>query len=199
MLRLLGRATSGNVQKVVWALEEMGLDYEREDYGRQFGNTGGDYLQLNPMGKVPTLIDGETVVWESNTILRYLANTNGGKFYPADPVKRAWVERWMDWQLASVNGPYVSVFKDSKKEPGERSPSFEADAKELSGLMRILNDAIEPAGFLPEEGLTLADLCLGPIVNRCLNFPIDTEGLDTLAAWRDAMAERPAFGKGVIG
>ncbi|MGH6882827.1 MAG: glutathione S-transferase N-terminal domain-containing protein, partial [Hypericibacter sp.] len=85
MLKVLGRGTSGNVQKVVWLLEELALPYTREDYGRQFNNTGGDYLKLNPNGKVPTLDDNGTIVWESNTILRYLANKNGGKFYPSDP------------------------------------------------------------------------------------------------------------------
>src|SRR3546814_6697861 len=71
MLRVLGRGTSGNVQKVVWLLEEMGQSYSREDYGRQFGNTAdAAYLALNPSGKVPTLVDGDVVVWESNSILR---------------------------------------------------------------------------------------------------------------------------------
>ncbi len=78
MIRLLGRATSGNVQKVLFMLEELGTPYSREDYGRQFSNTGtAEYLAMNPAGKVPTLVDGETVVWESNTILRYLAATQG--------------------------------------------------------------------------------------------------------------------------
>jgi len=199
MLKLLGRATSGNVQKVAWALEEMGLDYEREDYGRQFGNTGGDYLQLNPNGKVPTLIDGDTVVWESNAILRYLANSNGGSLYPADPAKRARVDQWMDWQISTLNTPYVAVFKASKLEPGERGADFDATAKELRALLGMVEAAIEPAGFLPEEGLTLADICFGPIVKRCLAFPIDTGGLDKMAAWHGAMAARPAFGKAVIG
>jgi len=78
MIRVLGRATSGNVQKVVWLLEELGLEYAREDYGRQFGNTQEPaYLSLNPNGKVPTLVDGDVVIWESNTILRYLASKIG--------------------------------------------------------------------------------------------------------------------------
>ncbi len=199
MLRLLGRATSGNVQKVLWCLEELGLEYEREDYGRQFGNTGGDYLKLNPNGKVPTLVDGEQVIWESNTILRYLSQTNGGRFYPAEPAKRARVDQWMDWQLASLNAPYVGVFKESKKEPGERAQSFAEDAKALRGLLEILNGAMAPGGILPDEGLTLADICLGPIVKRCLAFPIDTDGLEGLAAWEARLEERPAFAKAVIG
>ena len=88
MIRLLGRKTSGNVQKVLFLLEELGEKYEREDYGRQFGNTTTpEYLKLNPNAKVPTVqVDGLTI-WESNTILRYLAS-RAGRFYPADPGKR---------------------------------------------------------------------------------------------------------------
>lgn len=199
MLRLLGRSTSGNVQKVLWCLEELGLDYEREDYGRQFGNTGGDYLKLNPNGKVPTLVDGETVIWESNTILRYLANSNGGRFYPAEPAQRATVDQWMDWQLSALNAPYLSIFKEAKKPAEERGDSFAAEAKALYGQLEILNAAMTPDGMLPDVGLTLADICLGPIVKRCLAFPIDTEGLDTLAGWVAKIEQRPAFAKAVIG
>lgn len=199
MLRLLGRATSGNVQKVLWALEEFGLNYEREDYGRQFGNTGGDYLALNPNGKVPTLVDGETVIWESNTILRYLSNCNGGRFCPAEAVRRAKMDQWMDWQLASLNSPYVAIFKESKKPEAERGAAFAGDAKSLRDLLVMLNAAMTPDGLLPGDGLTLADICLGPIVKRCLAFPIDTEGLDTLRAWHANLEQRPAFAKAVIG
>src|SRR3569833_896951 len=77
MLRVLGRATSGNVQKVLFFLEETGTPYSREDYGRQFNNTGGDYLKLNPNGKVPTNDEDDLVVWESHTIVRYLASKHG--------------------------------------------------------------------------------------------------------------------------
>jgi glutathione S-transferase len=78
MVKILGRGTSGNVQKVVWLLEELGQAYAREDYGRQFNNTQTEaYLALNPTGKVPTLVDGDVTVWESNTILRYLCNKSG--------------------------------------------------------------------------------------------------------------------------
>jgi glutathione S-transferase len=82
MLRLLGRATSGNVQKVIFGLEELGLDYEREDYGRTFGNTATDaYAAMNPTRKVPTLVDGDLVIWESHTILNpvYLAGFRDAK------------------------------------------------------------------------------------------------------------------------
>jgi glutathione S-transferase len=196
MLRVLGRGTSGNVQKVVWLLEEMGLPYGREDYGRQFGNTAdAAYLKLNPSGKVPTLVDGDVVVWESNTILRYIANRHGTPLYPADPAARSQVERWMDWLLASLNGPYVAIFKESKKAEAERAPSFAADAKELKAQLDLLNGAITGRKFIAGDAMSLADIALGPIVHRCLDFPIDVSGLDNLQAWRTSMASRPAFRK----
>ena len=200
MFRVLGRGTSGNVQKVVWLLEELGQPYSREDYGRQFGNTADPaYLKLNPSGKVPTLVDGDVVVWESNTILRYIANKVGTPLYPADPAGRSQVERWMDWLLASLNGPYVAIFKESKKPENERAPSFAADAKELKGHLDLLNGAMAGRKFVAGGAMSLADIALGPIVHRCLDFPVDVTGLDGLQAWRATMAARPGFKKAVGG
>jgi len=197
MLRVLGRATSGNVQKVIWLLEEIGLPYKREDYGRQFNNTGdAAYLKLNPNGKVPTLVDGDTVVWESNTILRYLCNKQGGHaLYPSDPAGRSQVERWMDWQLASLNNPYLGIFKEAKKPAAERAASWAADAKELKTQLDILEAGMGGQPWLAGPAISLADVCLGPIVHRCLDFPVDLPGLAGLRAWRDMVAARPAFKK----
>ncbi|MGD9741052.1 MAG: glutathione S-transferase family protein [Dongiaceae bacterium] len=193
MLKVLGRKTSGNVQKVIWLLEEIKQPYEREDYGRQFGNTGGDYLRLNPNGKVPTLVDGDVVVWESNTILRYLGNKHGGSFYPADPAARSHVERWMDWQLAALNNPYLAIFRDAKKPAAERSASFAGDAKELDQQLQILDAGIGGSGWIAGSGMSLADICLGPIIARCLDFPIELSALPKLRAWRGQIGQRAAF------
>jgi glutathione S-transferase len=200
MLKVLGRATSGNVQKVLFFLEETGTPYAREDYGRQFNNTGGDYLKLNPNGKVPTVVDGETVIWESHTILRYLA-TKGGKteLYPTDAAARTQVERWMDWLLASVNYQYVQVFKDSKKADNERAPTFAADAKELGAQLEILDKAIAGRSFIAGNSLTLADIAMGPIMHRCLDFPIELPALTNLRAWRDKLKEKASFKKATAG
>jgi glutathione S-transferase len=200
MLRVLGRATSGNVQKVLFFLEETGTPYSREDYGRQFNNTGGDYLKLNPNGKVPTLVDGETVIWESHTILRYLASKLGKTdLYPTDLAKRTEVERWMDWLLASVNYQYVQVFKDSKKPEAERAATFAADAKELGAQLAIIDGALAGKSFLAGDKISLADLALGPVLHRCLDFPIDLPALPNLRAWRDRLKALPSFQKATKG
>src|SRR3982751_185873 len=102
-MKVLGRKTSGNVQKVLFLLEELKQPYEREDYGRQFNNTQTpDYLAKNPNAKVPTLVDGSLVIWESNTILRYLATKAKSNLYPADAAKCTHVERWVDLQLGAL-------------------------------------------------------------------------------------------------
>ena len=197
MLRLLGRNTSGNVQKVIFLLEELGTPYTREDYGRQFNNTqDAAYLKLNPNGKVPTLVDGDTVIWESNTILRYLAAKHKkDTLYPSALAARTEVERWMDWVLAAVNYHYVAVFKDSKKAANERAASFETDAKELAAQLSILDGAIAGKAWIAGKDFTLADLALGPIMHRCLDFPIALPALSNLKAWREKLKERPAFKK----
>lgn len=196
MLRVLGRATSGNVQKVLFLLEELGVPYSREDYGRQFNNTqDAAYLSLNPNGKVPTLVDGDTVVWESNTILRYLASKHKSALYPTDLVQRTQIERWMDWMLASLNPPYLGIFKEAKKAPGERAASWDADAKELKAQLEILQKGIAGKPFAAGNDFSLADVALAPVVTRCLDFPVDLPGLDGLRAWRDKVTSRPAFKK----
>lgn len=197
-MKILGRATSGNVQKIVWLMEELGQPYTREDYGRLFNNTQTEaYLKLNPTGKVPTLVDGELVVWESNTILRYLATklAGGAALYPADPAARTQIERWMDWQLASLNGPYLAVFKEAKKKDEERAPSWAADSKELAAQLQLLETGTAGRPWIAGAEFSIADICLGPIVDRCLAFPITLPALPAVRAWRGKVVSRAAYQK----
>jgi len=198
MLRLLGRATSGNVQKVLWLMEELGLAYRREDYGRQFGNTADKaYLDLNPTGKVPTLVDGDTVVWESNTILRYLCARERSEYLPTNPAACAKAVCWMDWQLASLNGPYLDVFRESKKGEADRSPDLPKLGDALAAQLRLLDDRLAGRDWLGDDAMTVAEFALGPIVHRCLNFPVDLPEFKNLRRWHDGLADRAAFGKAV--
>lgn len=194
MIKVLGRQTSGNVQKVLFGLEEAGLAYTREDYGRQFNNTQTpEYKALNPNGKVPTLIDGDTVIWESNTILRYLSDTHAKALTGATPAERTEVERWMDWLLASINPLYLTAFKDSKKPAEERVSDYDTQAKELVSLLALANSHLAGREYFALGRLTLADIALGPIVARCLAFPIDVPKLASLEAWMARIEARPAF------
>jgi glutathione S-transferase len=194
MIRLLGRQTSGNVQKVIFLLEELQKPYIREDYGRQFGNTNTDaYRALNPNAKVPTLVDGEVAIWESNTILRYLAAIHSPALAGETPAERALVDRWMDWQLGAVNPPYLAVFKDAKKPAEERSNEFAGQSADLVAQMTILDRHLAGRAWIALERLTLAEIALSPIVKRCFEFPIERPALPELTRWQTAIEARPAF------
>ena len=193
MIQLLGRATSGNVQKVIFLLEELGLPYERKDYGKQFDNTTTpEYAAMNPMQKVPTLVDGDTVVWQSNTILRYLANKSGSALYPADPAQRSSVDRWMDWTLAELNPAYLAAHSV----PTRRSAALGADtATNLGNELKMLEGQLAKSKWVAGAQFSLADVALGPIVKRCIGFPLGLAPLPKIAAWVAALQARPAFQK----
>jgi glutathione S-transferase len=194
VIRLLGRQTSGNVQKVIFCLEEIGVPYAREDYGRQFGNTLTDaYRKLNPSAKVPTLIEGDLVIWESHTILRYLAAVHAPTLTGATPAERTMVERWMDFLLGALNTPYVAVFKDAKKSPAERAPDFAAQSADLVAQLKILDGHIAGRSWFALDRFTVADIALGSIVKRCLEFPIERPPVAGLERWQGAIDSRPAF------
>lgn len=195
MYKLLGRATSGNVQKVLFLLEEMQLPYERLDYGRQYENTNtAEYRALNPTQKVPTLIDGDTTVWESNTILRYLGNVNATPLYPADAASRSKIETWMDWLLASLNPVYLAGFKDAKKPEAERAPGT---AEGLAAELKILDQHLAGKTWVAGEQFSLADIALASIVRRCINFPYALPEFSNIKAWVARLEERPAFQKAI--
>jgi glutathione S-transferase len=154
-------------------------------------------LKLNPNGKVPTLVDGDVTVWESNTILRYLgAKLAGGTaLYPIDPAARSQVERWMDWQLASFNTPYLGVFREAKKKEEERAPAFAADAKELAAQLEILEKGTAGRPWIAGANFSIADICLGPVIDRALAFPVTLPPIPGVRAWRDKVVARDAYKK----
>jgi glutathione S-transferase len=195
VLKLLGRKTSGNVQKVLWLLEELGVPYEREDYGRQFNNIDEKYLRLNPNGKVPTLVDGDVVIWESNSILRYLAGKNNDRFHPGDWAARSRAERWMDWQLATLDPAFLAIFRDMRNPPEQRSAQFGENVKALGQTLAIMDRALEGSPWVAGKELTVGDICLGPVVQRSLAFGVELPPLAHVRRWAAAVAERPAFKK----
>ncbi|HTI46142.1 MAG TPA: glutathione S-transferase family protein [Casimicrobiaceae bacterium] len=194
MVRLLGRATSSNVQKVLWCLRELGVPFAREDYGGMHGRTRDEaYLRLNPNGKVPTLIDRDTVLWESNTILRYLCNRYGPTaLYPIEPALRAGVERWMDWQLGTLAEAFLPLYRALVRE-GRTGSDVTALRERSAALFALLNDALGDSPFLAGAQLSLAEIALGPLVYRWLALPIERPDLARLVAWYGRFEIRPAF------
>ncbi|MGP1395048.1 MAG: glutathione S-transferase family protein [Inquilinaceae bacterium] len=194
MYKLLGRQTSGNVQKIIFMLEEMGAKYEREDYGRQFENTQTpEYKAMNPTSKVPTLIADDTVVWESNTILRFLANSAAPGLTGATAADKTEVERWMDFLLAAVNPGYMAAFKGAKLKPEEQTADYKTQTADLVAQLKIIDAHLADRQFMALGKLTIADIACAPILKRCVNFKIERPSLPNLERWVKAMDARPAF------
>lgn len=199
MLQLKGRVNSSNVMKALWVLDEIGLDYEREDVGGAFGkNREAPYLNLNPNGRIPTIIDGDLVLWESNSIVRYLAATHSaGTLWPSDPVARARCDMWMDWQLTELVNWMVPVFHGLiRKSPEERDMNAIAAARdEGAGKWRILDDHLSRNTYIGGNTFTMADIPIGPLAYRWYELPIEREDFVHLQRWYDLICARPAFQK----
>ena len=197
MLKIWGRSTSSNVQKVLWCCAELGLEYERVDLGGPFGgNQDPEYLALNPNGLVPTVKDGDLVLWESNTICRYLCATHSGeRLYPGAPAERALVERWMDWQLSTVGPPMGALlFGLIRAKPEERDQAaIEAARRRALAAWTIVEDELEGRPYLAGSELSLAEIVLGTLVYRWHTFSIERPPLKNLKAWYERMRERPGF------
>lgn len=200
MIRILGHEASLNVRKVLWCCDELGLAYEREDYGGPFGrNDTPEYRALNPNGLVPTLLDGDLAIWESNTILRYLAGRYGGApLYDPDPGRRSLTERWMDWQLSVVQPPMGVLFINLVRLPPEqRDDTAVARGRDLfAQAMTLLDRALassDAGPYIAGPDLTLGDIPLGLAVNRWFTLDIAREDLPALAAYYETLQRRPAY------
>jgi glutathione S-transferase len=198
MLKIWGRSTSSNVQKVLWCCAELDLPYERLDVGGPFGgNREAEYLRLNPNGLVPTVEDGELIMWESNTICRYLCSTRDGgdRLYPRDPAARTHVERWMDWQLAVMGAPMGQLLFGlvrSTPETRDQAAIDGARRRALAAWM-IVDDELKDRPYLAGAELSLAEIVMGTQIYRWFNFPIERPDLPNLHAWYERMQHRPGF------
>ncbi|CAH1655121.1 Glutathione S-transferase GstB [Hyphomicrobiales bacterium] len=197
MLTIWGRANSTNVKKALWCARELDLPFERIDAGGAFGIVDDpDYRAMNPNGLVPTVRDGELVLWESHTIVRYLAARYGdGTLYPTDPVARASMEKWMDWVLGGLTEPFRCVIWNIvRRTPAERdNAELERGLAGCAKLFAIADAALARQPYLSGAAFGVADIALGPHAYAWLGMPIERPELPHLAAWFARLNERPAF------
>ncbi|MEK6347401.1 MAG: glutathione S-transferase [Burkholderia sp.] len=198
MLNILGKLPSINVRKVMWACAELNLAYEREDWGSGFRATAvPEYLSLNPNALVPVLRDGDFVLWESNAILRYLANREGNAaLYPLAPQQRALVDQWLDWQTTTLNPTWVYAFLGlARKSPAHQDPKgIEQSIAHWTRQMRILEERLAQTGaYVAGVEHSLADISVGLSVHRWLGTPFERAALPAVEAYYERLAARPGF------
>jgi glutathione S-transferase len=203
MLKIWGRKTSSNVQKVLWTCAELDVAFERVDWGGPFGgNQDPAYLALNPNGLVPTVQEGELVIWESNTIMRWLCATRGGEqLYPSDAVLRTHVERWMDWNLSSLTTPMSALLWGYYRTPPEKRDATALDGARRRGgeLLAMVERRLDGRNYLAGDAFTLADIGIGIWVHRWYLYPIERPDLPQLKAWYGRVGERTGFRDYVAG
>jgi glutathione S-transferase len=198
-LRIWGRANSVNVQKVLWCLRELDLDYERIDAGMAFGrNLEPDYLAMNPNARVPTLQDGDFVLWESNSIMRYLvlAYGAGSPIYPQAAQRRAAVDRWLDWTLSTMQPVDRPVFWALVRTPIEQRDmvAIQKDADAEAAQWRIVDAQLRTRRFIEGDDFTLGDIALGAYARRWFGVEgIRKPRLEHLDRWFAQFAARPGF------
>ncbi|MBO0754085.1 MAG: glutathione S-transferase family protein [Bradyrhizobiaceae bacterium] len=198
MLRIWGRNTSSNVQKAMFAIAELGLACERIDVGGAFGkNKEPSYLAMNPNGLVPTLEEDDGfLLWESNSIVRYLAAKHGaGTLQPKDPHRQALANQWMDWQL-TVYGPAITpVFWGLVRTPPAQRDhrSIEAGKAKTTAAVQILNDHLADNAYAAGDAFSMGDIPLAVMSYRYRELVAERPALPHFERWYAAIASRPAF------
>lgn len=195
-IRILGRKTSANVQKVLWCCEELAIPFERDDIGGRFGrNREPEYLALNPNGLVPTVLIDGFALWESNTIIRHLAASHGGGLLPADPRQRAVMEQWMDWELTVASPAMWTVYRQLVRTPPEQrdAKAIEAGRQVLGAAMTILDGRLDGNDYTAGARLTLSDIALGAVTYRWFNLAMERPPLPHLASWYERLRARPGY------
>lgn len=197
MLRILGKRQSINVRKVLWACDEIACPYQQEDWGAGTRPTSDpSFIGLNPKGLVPVLVDGDLVLTESNTIVRYLAARHRrDDLLPTDPARRARVEEWMDWQATEFNNAWRIAFQVLvRRNPIAGGPTRVAQSLgEWTAMLELLERRLsEGAAFVGGESFTVADIVIGLSVNRWFQTPIERPPLPAVRAYLDRLMARPA-------
>lgn len=195
MVRIWGRVSSVNVQKVVWCADEIGLAYERIDVGGKFGgNDSPEYLAMNPNGLVPVIDDAGFVLYESNAIVRYLAAKHSPDgLWPDDLRRRADVDRWMEWQSTAYTPAMWAAFWQLIRTPVEKrdAKAIEGSLAKTDKLSAILDAHLASRRFLCGEAFTAADTVVGCAAHRWLSLPVERSPRPHLERWYADLKSRP--------
>jgi glutathione S-transferase len=203
VLRVWGRVNSVNVKKALWAAEELALKYERIDAGLHFGvNNTADYKRINPTGLVPTIDDDGFTLWESHTIVRYLAAKHGsGSLWPVDPKARADADRWMDWTHSFSREFQRPVFWPLVRTPPEQRDvaAIAGAVKKCGEMLAVPESVLSRQAYVGGKQFTMGDIPLGCHVQLWMRLPLsdirERPKLPGVEAWFARLCERPAYRK----
>lgn len=202
MIEIWGRKNAYNVQKVIWTLHELDLEYLHHDIGNTPGDLDtGDFLAINPHSRIPVISDKDEFIWESNTIIRYLASAYGnGSLWDDNPLTRTHAERWMDWELATLQPDFIDLFWKYYRTPEERRD----ESKILSAKRRCeahiqkLDQHLENNAYVAGQSFTMGDIPCATCLYRYFSMGLDLEKPKHVLAWYERLLERKAYQKCIM-
>ncbi|MEG1209721.1 MAG: glutathione S-transferase family protein [Leclercia sp.] len=204
MITLWGRNNSTNVKKVLWTLQELDLPYKHILAGLQYGvNKEADYLAMNPNGLVPVLRDEETdlTLWESNTIVRYLAAQYGqNRLWIDEPAKRAAGEKWMDWASQTMSPVHRVILMGLVRTPeAERNyPAIHAAKESCESLFALLDNVLATQPWFSGDEFGVGDIAIAPFTWNLTNVGLEWDERPHLERWLASLQERPAYRNAVM-
>ncbi|MCU4414219.1 glutathione S-transferase [Acinetobacter sp. WU_MDCI_Axc73] len=198
MIKILGRTDSINVRKILWLCDELNLDYVREDWGRGFASPKQiEFLALNPNATIPVLIDGDFILWQSNSIIRYLANAYSGEYlYPKEPQQRAIIDQWIDWQGIELNNSWTYALMHIIRHSPEHQ-DFEKVSQSIeawNAMMHILEQQLaKTRAYVAGKNFSLSDIVIGLSVQRWYLTPFDKPDYPNIKAYYALLSKREAY------
>ena len=202
MLEVWGRRNSSNVMAVTWTVGELELDHIRHNVGGSFGGLDtAEYLDLNPNAKIPTINDNGCILWESNTIVRYLCSQYGSEtLCPEDPCLRAQAEQWMDWVKTTFYPAFHSIFFGLIRTPADKRNQQAIDqAIPAAGkLLEIVEHHLNNQDYMAGDDLTMGDIPLGACIYRYFSLDIERPPLPNVEAWYQRLCNRAAYKENVM-
>jgi glutathione S-transferase len=197
MLKIWGRRSAFNVQKVLWLIDELGLAHAHIDAGGAFGGLNDPaFLAMNPHGRVPVIDDDGFVVWESHSIVRYLGARHGsGTIWPTDPAERSLADRWMDWSLATLQRDFMDLFWGYYRTPEAQRDRARIDESiaRCDRHYRLLDRHLADRPYLAGGQFTMADIPAGTTLYRYFTLDLPRAPVPHVEAWYGRLAERPAY------
>ncbi|MBB3953455.1 glutathione S-transferase family protein [Novosphingobium sediminicola] len=193
MLTIWGRLNSHNVKKVVWAAVETGQEWVRHDIGGSFGYSP-EYLAMNPNRLVPTLVEDDFSLWESNAILRYLADAHAPHLWPQGLRARALADKWMDWQFAFADAQRDGFLQMVRVAEADRDTArIERSIAETNKLMLIMEETLAKQPFLTGEAFGIADIPMGAYAYTWFKLDFAQADVPNIRRWFESVSARPGF------
>jgi glutathione S-transferase len=197
MIELWGRKNSYNVLKVLWALAELKIDYSHHDVGSNAGDLETpEFLAMNPHARIPVLVDKGSVIWESNTIVRYLCGTYGENLlWTDDPIQRSFADRWMDWELATLEPDFMGLFWGFYRKPESKRDyaQIEKSKSNCERHFRMLDDHLKKNDYLAGTVFSMGDIPVATYLYRYFEMGVEVEKPANVMAWYQRLSDRQAF------